>query len=90
MINNKRIMYTLAVLGLFAFVATLVSSCKPRDAVGAYEAQQAAERPPCRDIELGKITGVCLAKIKAEPNVTKKNAMRAECLAAVEEWRLCQ
>jgi hypothetical protein len=86
MMKNKRVAYSLAVLGLFGVIVALSQSCAPK----TYAERQAAERPPCRDVALGEITAMCVAKIKATPNVTEKNRLRAKCLEDVMQWEQCQ
>ena len=83
-LDSKTFAYRLAVFGLLAFVFTLATRCRP------YADAQAAERPPCRDVALGAITGACVAKIKATPNVTEKNKLRAACLEEVLAWEQCR
>lgn len=84
---KTQIKYGLAVVGVFAFVSWLATSCAPAQ---TYAQAQAAEPPPCRDVTLTVLTGKCIAEIKAEPNVTKKNQMRAACLERVQEWLVCE
>lgn len=84
---KNQLKYGAAVVGLFAFVAWLATSCAP---VQTYAQAQAAEPPPCRDVTLAVLVGECVAEIKAEPNVTKKNKMRADCLERVQAWEICE
>lgn len=86
MVNNKRVAYSLAMLGLFGVIVALSQSCTPK----SYADAQAAERPPCRDVALDVITAACVAKIKATPNVTEKNRLRAQCIEDVIQWEQCQ
>jgi len=83
---NNRIRYAFAVLGFFAFVVALatLSGCTE------YARANAAEPPACRDETLAVITAACVAEIKATPNVTEKNRLRAACIERVIAWEKCE
>lgn len=83
-LEDRSFRVRFAVLVLLAFVFVLATRCRP------YAEAQAAEKPECEDVALALIVAECTAAIKAEPNVTKKNTMRRDCLERVDAWEKCQ
>jgi hypothetical protein len=81
---TRGFLFYWAVLGFFAFVVTLVTSC------AAYNKEQTEQRSACRDETLAAIVAECTVEIKATPNATEKNKLRRVCLERVDAWEQCQ
>ena len=81
--SRDNVMLVLGVIGFFIAVCAVIG-CSP------YRRAQSAEPVECRDEALAVLVAECTARVKATPNTTEKNKIRAECLERVNAWEQCR